>query len=637
MMAGKDRPASSSSSSSSSISISPVRLQVALTNATSQGTIDETQTQQQQQHRQLGCWQKQLQQPPSVSPQDLSDLPTQASPAVNRSSIEASTAVATTKPAEAGPEHAAGDRILYWSSTHKVWIRSVVIGVSRNPDNAVLAYDLDCKVGAEPSCVRMEPADGEHAENVRPREEASTAKSMTIQQDPQTSEPVDSEKLSVGDRVEYCSLTSNKWLRARVLKIYRKSGYCDLDIKRGAPLDRLRRIGDASTGFSTGATIPDVNKVATEKAAGDLAATPATSLNAPKTSDVGDSGATPFIHTSSKAKPPSPPPRRSAPHAAPRECDLLSDSSESSHGGVELTEIQEWERWKARQLRGQRNWAELGGNLQTTNGTLQRPAPKAGADHGAKQDSPHGTSAKVASLLALPQALSGGTGRRCRRDMQSSAPSQNGACDSIGSRKRESEKQRTRRPPCVGQKDRPFLRRSSPTLSPMRSLSSSPAILRRPRRMDFLRSPTPLRIPGINRERTLSPMLRVRRRPKDQTEDMFGSLHGRRSPVSVLAKRPPCRRRSPSSEPTTRQWRQVSKHSDGSSGSPLPRRPRCNLSSSSPRRMVKRDVGRHISPPQRPVLARTAPRSRSRSIRYACRQERLSSPPGPTRPWRRKH
>jgi len=263
-------------------------------------------------------------------------------------------------------------------------------------------------------------------------------------------------------------------------------------------------------------------------------------------------------------------------------------------------------------------------------------------------------------LLALPQARSGVTGRRCRRDLQSSAPAQNGARDSVGSRKRGSEKQRTRRPPCVGQKERPLLRRSSPTLSPMRSLSSSPAILRHPRLMDFLRSPTPRRIPGINRERTLSPVARIRRRPKDQTEDMFESVHGRHSPASVLSKRPPCRRRSPSSEPTTRKWRQVSKHSDGSSGSPLPRRPRCNLSSSSPRRMVKRDfgrrvsspqrpvvaltassrvvehdVGRRISSPQRPLLARTAPRSRSRSIRYACRQERLSSPTGRARPWRR--
>jgi len=543
--------------------------------------------------------------------------------------------MATPQPAEAGPKHAEGDRVLYWSTTHKVWIRSIVVGISRYPDGTVLAYDLDCKAGAEPACVRK-------VENIsadeRLREAASTNKVVTSPQGPQNS-PVEPESLSIGDRVEYCSLSSGKWLRSRVLKIYRKSGYCDLDIKRGAPLDRLRKVETASTGLSTGALVPDANKIAAEKAARELAAFRVARLAAAKISVAGDSGAPLFnqfvAHTSSKAKPPSPPPRRSAP--PPHECDMLSDSSDSSFGGFDLTEIQEWERWKARQERGRRNWAALGGHLRTTNGTLQQPSPKVGIDQKAKPESPDGVSTKVAALLAPPQARSGGTGRRCRRETQGRAPSQKGVGDSAGdggSQKRGKEKHRNLRQPDAshGEPQRPLLRRNSPTLSPVRSLSSSPAILRRPRLAEFLKSPTPpRRLAGLNRARTLSPPRGIRRRHKDMSEAVLD----RRSPASVLAKRPPCRRRSPSSEPPARQWRQASRYSDGSSGSPLPRRPRWSLSSSSPRIMVKRDVGRRKSSPRRPVVAHTSQRSRSRSIRFASRQERLSSPPGPARPWRR--
>merc|ERR1719492_250491 len=93
----------------------------------------------------------------------------------------------------------------------------------------------------------MEPARGEPGERI----EKGTA---ADERPPIPGVPVEREALSVGDRIEYCSLSSGKWLRARVLKIYRKSGYCDLDIKRGA----------ASAAVPAGALAPSAQKATTD-------------------------------------------------------------------------------------------------------------------------------------------------------------------------------------------------------------------------------------------------------------------------------------------------------------------------------------------------------------------------------------
>lgn len=101
-----------------------------------------------------------------------------------------------------------GDKVQYWSETMSRWIEALVEG-HRERDGAVV-YDLSCKRGT--------PAD-----RVRPSPVASQ------------------ERFQVGENVEYWSTSAGRWLPAKVLKMYMQIGQCDLDVKLGAPLGRLRR------------------------------------------------------------------------------------------------------------------------------------------------------------------------------------------------------------------------------------------------------------------------------------------------------------------------------------------------------------------------------------------------------------
>jgi len=104
-----------------------------------------------------------------------------------------------------------GDQVQYWSETKGRWLEAVV-QCMREKDGAVV-YDLDCKKGS--------PAD-----RVRPSLVASQY------------------HYQVGEQVEYWSTSAGRWLPARVLRLYAHLGQCDLDIKPGAPLGRLRRAND---------------------------------------------------------------------------------------------------------------------------------------------------------------------------------------------------------------------------------------------------------------------------------------------------------------------------------------------------------------------------------------------------------
>lgn len=105
-----------------------------------------------------------------------------------------------------------GDKVQYWSETKGRWIEARVEGY-REKDGSII-YDLNCKSHVE-------------ADRVRP--------SLGVTQ----------ERFQVGEAVEYWSVTAGRWLPAKVLRT--SVGQCDLDVKQGAPLGRLRRVVTSDT------------------------------------------------------------------------------------------------------------------------------------------------------------------------------------------------------------------------------------------------------------------------------------------------------------------------------------------------------------------------------------------------------
>lgn len=126
---------------------------------------------------------------------------------------------------------AAGDMAQYWSDTQQCWLEAVVLIVRSESQGLGLVYDLSCKRGVPPARVRPSPS------RMRP-----------------------------GMRVEYWSVTTGNWVPARLLRVNGSQGTCDLDVKRGAPLARTRRLVDATpaVAFNTKAAERDPAVVSPE-------------------------------------------------------------------------------------------------------------------------------------------------------------------------------------------------------------------------------------------------------------------------------------------------------------------------------------------------------------------------------------
>eukprot|EP00930_Biecheleria_cincta_P054550 TRINITY_DN4076_c0_g1_i4.p1 TRINITY_DN4076_c0_g1~~TRINITY_DN4076_c0_g1_i4.p1 ORF type:complete len:1241 (-),score=240.79 TRINITY_DN4076_c0_g1_i4:13-3735(-) len=101
----------------------------------------------------------------------------------------------------------AGDQVQYYSESKQKWLETVVERMF-DQDGSV-CYDLGCKKGVS-------------ADKVRSSLKASQ------------------ENYKVGEPVEYWSITSGRWLPAKVEAFFPELGHCNLDIKLGAPVGRIR-------------------------------------------------------------------------------------------------------------------------------------------------------------------------------------------------------------------------------------------------------------------------------------------------------------------------------------------------------------------------------------------------------------
>jgi len=94
-----------------------------------------------------------------------------------------------------------GERVQYWSETLARWVDSTVI--SKHIGGGCVLYDLSCKKGTP-------------EERLRPI-------------------------FNNGDRVKYWS-SSGRWVSAVLLKVHAGRDVCDLNVKRGATINRIRKV-----------------------------------------------------------------------------------------------------------------------------------------------------------------------------------------------------------------------------------------------------------------------------------------------------------------------------------------------------------------------------------------------------------
>jgi len=116
---------------------------------------------------------------------------------------------------EASRSYKTGDRVQYWSETKGRWLEALVEGCQTR--RGAKLYDLNCKKGTPVHRLRPSPSGG-------------VAAVATFR---------------VGDRVEYFSSSSGRWLPARVVRLLANLGQCDLDVKQGAAIGRLRHAANA--------------------------------------------------------------------------------------------------------------------------------------------------------------------------------------------------------------------------------------------------------------------------------------------------------------------------------------------------------------------------------------------------------
>eukprot|EP00913_Durusdinium_trenchii_P033714 g31562.t1 len=104
-----------------------------------------------------------------------------------------------------------GVEVQYFSETRKGWIDAVV-EERHDKDGGAVIYDLNCKKGV--------PADRLRNPHV---------------------------EYAVGEQVEYWSVTSQRWMPAIVEHLHAEAKTCDLSVKPGAPLSRVRKVPGSAT------------------------------------------------------------------------------------------------------------------------------------------------------------------------------------------------------------------------------------------------------------------------------------------------------------------------------------------------------------------------------------------------------
>lgn len=99
-----------------------------------------------------------------------------------------------------------GDQVQYWSHSKARWVDARV-ELRQKRKGGEIVYDLNCKKGTSASRLRPKPSE-----------------------------------YRVGEKVEYWSEAAGQWVVAKVVRVSLQLGQCDLDIKSGAKLGRVRRL-----------------------------------------------------------------------------------------------------------------------------------------------------------------------------------------------------------------------------------------------------------------------------------------------------------------------------------------------------------------------------------------------------------
>mmetsp|Transcript_44183 Transcript_44183/g.127820 ORF Transcript_44183/g.127820 Transcript_44183/m.127820 type:complete len:529 (-) Transcript_44183:225-1811(-) len=155
-----------------------------------------------------------------------------------------------------------GEKVRYWSQRHHRWVDAHVQRVNRGPGGGVISYDLTAKAQAEVFKVRdastpsdapapPQPFNGEASlgPGGKAADEGPPAPEAAQAHEGHTGKPPD--HFEEGERVEYWSTSACRWVPAKMLRLNAESGQCDLDLKPGAPLGRVRK----ATGFPPGAAL----------------------------------------------------------------------------------------------------------------------------------------------------------------------------------------------------------------------------------------------------------------------------------------------------------------------------------------------------------------------------------------------
>ncbi|CAK9025980.1 unnamed protein product [Durusdinium trenchii] len=204
-----------------------------------------------------------------------------------------STAKAPT--AEASREFEIGEKVRYWSGTHAKWVEAHVQRINKGPEGDLISYDLTAKAQADISRVKdastaedapppvaparvapHESADGKAADQVPELQfdkgvevqyfsetrkgwidavvEERHDKEGAVIYDLNCKKGVPADRLrnphveyAVGEQVEYWSVTSQRWMPAIVEHLHAEAKTCDLSVKPGAPLSRVRKVPGSAT------------------------------------------------------------------------------------------------------------------------------------------------------------------------------------------------------------------------------------------------------------------------------------------------------------------------------------------------------------------------------------------------------
>jgi len=141
-------------------------------------------------------------------------------------------------------EFQVGEKVKYWSDTHKLWMAAVVQKINRDENNQVINYDLDVKKAALLSKLCRDeqhiPSLAELAaeSEVRRLVESAEVEVRRMHRQPKRSMA----EFKVEQTVEYWSDTYSIWMPALVLKIRDEESLTyDLDVKRGAHPSKIRK------------------------------------------------------------------------------------------------------------------------------------------------------------------------------------------------------------------------------------------------------------------------------------------------------------------------------------------------------------------------------------------------------------